>query len=65
MMQLTITAKVKINPIPEQIGLLQETLKAYRNGCNFVSQIIFEIKELVQAKLHKMTYKTLRFNFYL
>lgn len=47
MMHLTITAKVKINPILEQIGLLQETLKAYRNGCNFVSQIIFETKELV------------------
>ncbi|EIJ81832.1 transposase, IS605 OrfB family protein [Bacillus methanolicus PB1] len=62
-MQLTITAKIKINPIPEQIGLLQETLKAYRNGCNFLSQIIFETKEIVQAKLHKIAYKTLRSDF--
>jgi putative transposase len=44
MMQLTITAKVKIKPIPEQIDLLLNTLKAYRNGCNFISQIIFRNK---------------------
>ena len=62
-MQLTVTAKIKINPTSAQIILLQGTLNAYRKGCNFVSDIIFNTKELSQSKLQKIAYNDLRSNF--
>ncbi|AJY75422.1 RNA-guided endonuclease InsQ/TnpB family protein [Paenibacillus beijingensis] len=59
-MQMTITAKIKINPTSEQIELLRNTLHAYRTGCNYVSALVFETKQLAQAKLHNITYERLR-----
>jgi hypothetical protein len=44
----------------DQVQLLKETLSAYKNGCNFLSGVVFETKNLVQAKLHKVTYGELR-----
>ncbi|BAU29499.1 IS605 OrfB family transposase [Aneurinibacillus soli] len=62
-MDITITAKIKINPTYEQMDLLRTTLDAYRSGCNFVSDLVFGTKQLAQAKLHKMTYESLRSRF--
>ena len=59
-MELTITAKLKILPTAEQQERLRQTLSAYRDGCNFVSALIFETKNLVQAALHRQTYQLLR-----
>lgn len=59
-MQMTMTAKMKINPTPKQIELLRSTFDSYRDGCNYVSSLVFETKQLVQAKVHKMTYASLR-----
>jgi putative transposase len=59
-MEITITAKIKINPTMVQQSLLRETVRAYQKGCNFVSGIVFQTKELAQLKLHKMTYEALR-----
>ncbi|MGO1713261.1 MAG: RNA-guided endonuclease InsQ/TnpB family protein, partial [Senegalia sp. (in: firmicutes)] len=59
-MELTVTAKIKINPDSNQINLIKDTLFAYRRACNFVSEIVFETKNLVQTSLHKIVYKTLR-----
>lgn len=64
-MQMTITAKMKINPTPEQIGLLKNTFDAYCTGCNYVSSLVFETRQLAQANLHKMTYRVLRSSFFL
>lgn len=64
-MKMTITAKVKINPTSEQIELLKKTLDAYRTGCNYVSSLVFETKQLAQAKLHKATYGSLRSTYLL
>ncbi|ERI09421.1 RNA-guided endonuclease InsQ/TnpB family protein [Aneurinibacillus aneurinilyticus] len=64
-MQMTITAKIKINPTSEQIEWLKSTLDAYRTGCNYVSSLVFETKQLAQAKVHKMTYGTLRSVYFL
>lgn len=55
-MNITITAKIKINPTPEQVSLLKETVSAYRKGCNFVSSVVFKTKNLKQASLHKAVY---------
>lgn len=60
LMDITITAKIKINPTIEEVDLLKETVSAYRDGCNFVSEIVFDTKNLVQASLHKETYTPLR-----
>ena len=64
-MKLTITAKIKMTPTTEQVELLEETLLAYRKGCNFVSRIVFESKNLVQASLHRVTYDVLRSSYHL
>jgi putative transposase len=60
MMEMTITTKIKINSTLEQQSLFQDTVRAYQNGCNFVSSLVFQTKELAQLKLHKMTYEVLR-----
>ncbi|SFI80937.1 MULTISPECIES: RNA-guided endonuclease TnpB family protein [unclassified Bacillus (in: firmicutes)] len=62
-MNITITAKLKMNPTIEQAKLLEETIFAYRKGCNFVSRIVFESKNLVQVSLHKATYHVLRSSY--
>jgi putative transposase len=59
-MKITNTAKIKINPTIEQQSLLQDTVRTYQKGCNFVSYLVFQTKELAQLKLHKMTYEPLR-----
>ncbi len=59
-MEMTITAKIKIKPTLEQQSLLQDTVRAYQKGCNFVSSLVFQTKEIAQLKLHKMTYGVLR-----
>lgn len=59
-MQITITAKIKILPDTNQMNLLKQTFDAYKKGCNFVSEYIFESKNLVQAKVQKYTYSELR-----
>jgi IS605 OrfB family transposase len=59
-LEVTVTAKIKINPVEEQIHALQNTVDAYRNACNFVSNIVFATKNLKQASLHKVTYQELR-----
>jgi putative transposase len=65
LLKLTLTAKVKILPTSEQMQWLQQTLAAYRKACSFVSNIVFETKELSQRKLHLTTYRELRSTFYL
>lgn len=63
LLQLTLTAKVKILPTPEQKQALQQTLHTYRKACNFVSHMVFETRELSQSKLHMTTYRDLRSMF--
>jgi putative transposase len=58
--KLTITAKIKILPTTEEAERLKETFKAYREGCHFVSQLVFETKNLFQVSLHEETYQELR-----
>jgi putative transposase len=57
---LTITAKFKILPTPEQQELLQQTLSAIKQSLNVVSGIMDITKQLSQAKLHQLTYNMLR-----
>ncbi|WP_367903425.1 RNA-guided endonuclease InsQ/TnpB family protein [Paenibacillus sp. PL2-23] len=59
-MIVTVTAKIKIKPSDSQMMALQQTMIAYRQGCNFVSALVFETSERRQSALHRMTYRTLR-----
>src|SRR5690606_37770149 len=61
--KITLTAKVKIMPSPEQADRLIQTLRAYRQACNRVSQLVFESKMLSLPGLHKVVYRDLRSTF--
>jgi putative transposase len=61
--ELTITAKIKILPNEEQKDLLLKTIRAIKDGMNYVSEVVFETKVLGQAKLIKMTYEELRLGY--
>jgi putative transposase len=62
-MELTTAAKIKILPNEEQKDLLLKTIRAIKDGMNYVSEVVFETKVLGQAKLIKMTYKELRLGY--
>ncbi|MDQ6422148.1 transposase [Paenibacillus sp. LHD-117] len=57
---VTVTAKIKIKPSESQIEALYQTMTAFRQGCNFVSALVFDTRELGQSALHRMTYHSLR-----
>jgi len=58
-----LTAKVQIYPTPEQTTWLQQTVDAYRQGCNYVSEIVYATHTLQQASLHRDCYRPLRAEF--
>jgi len=59
-LKVTLTAKVKILPTPEQMEGLLQTSRAYRRASNFVSHLVFEKKILSVTMLHTMVYRELR-----
>lgn len=59
-MDVTITAKIKITPTPEQVELFQSTSDAYRRGCNLVSEFAFENGVFRQIPLHNAVYRQVR-----
>ena len=42
--KVTLTAKLKLDPTPEQVDRMLQTLRAYRQACNHVSQTVYETK---------------------
>lgn len=59
-MVVTVTAKIKIKPDESQIQSLLATIRAYRQGCNFVSSVVYGTRELKLPALHQITYRNLR-----
>ncbi|MCQ2559152.1 MAG: transposase [Clostridia bacterium] len=59
-MQVTVTAKIQVAVIPEQHRLLDETMKTYRDACNYVSSHVFQTHDLKQFSLNKKLYRDLR-----
>lgn len=59
-MEFTKTAKVQIHPTKDNIVLLYDSMKAYAKGCTFVSNYIYNTKDLSQVSVQKHTYNTLR-----
>ena len=46
MEQMTITAKIQIIAAETDKVLLDETMSAYRNACNYVSDYVFRTHDL-------------------
>ena len=63
MEQITITAKIQIITSDTDKVLLNDTMAAYRDACNFVSNHIFLTHDLKQFSLNKVLYTTLREKF--
>lgn len=60
MEQLTMTAKVQIIVTYADKTLLEETMSAYCDACNYVSDYVFKTHNLSQAQLNKVLYYDLR-----
>lgn len=64
MMQVTLTAKLKLHTTPDQFQALRRTQLAYRDALNFVSQYAFAQGKLSnKARLQEGTYPEIRARF--
>ena len=60
MEQMTITAKVQIVVSETDKVLLDETMSAYCDACNYVSDFVFKTHILIQPQLNKVLYYDIR-----
>ena len=63
MEQMTVTAKIQISVSTDSKVLLDETMSAYSDACNYVSAYVFRTHDLKQFSLNKALYSTLREKF--
>lgn len=63
MEQMTVTAKIQISVDADNHVLLDKTMAAYSDACNYVSEYIFDTKNLKQFSLNQILYSTLREQF--
>ena len=63
MEQMTITAKIQISVTSEDKILLDKTMSAYTDACNYVSKYVFRTHDLGQFSLNKVLYHTIREKF--
>lgn len=63
MEQMTVTAKIQISVDADNRVLLNKTMSAYSDACNYVSEYIFNTKNLKQFSLNQILYSTLREQF--
>ena len=63
MKEITITAKIHIIPSNDDKLLLNSTMSAYTDACNYVSNYVFQTHNLKQFALNKELYSDLRDKF--
>ena len=63
MVQMTVTAKIQILVDADNRALLDKTMTAYSDACNYVSEYIFNTRNLKQFSLNQILYSTLREQF--
>ena len=63
MEQMTITAKIQISATVDDKVLLDKTMSAYADACNYVSDYVFRTHDLKQFSLNKVLYSELREKF--
>lgn len=62
-MQQTITAKLQIIVNPSDKQILHDTMKAYSNACNYVSDYIYKTHNLSRYSVQEDTYYNVRDSF--
>jgi len=60
---MKLTAKIKLQPTPEQHNALLETLETANATCNYASEQAWDKKTFRQYDLHKLVYKDIREKF--
>ena len=55
-MQQTITAKLQILVNPSDKQIIRDTMKAYSNACNYVSEYIYKTHNLSRYSVQEDTY---------
>ena len=55
-MELTKTAKVQIYVSDDNKTLLLDSMRAYCDACNFISDYIYACEDLSQISVQKQTY---------
>ena len=60
---MKLTAKVKLQPNPEQAQALQDTLKTTNRACDYISQVAWSEKVFSQFKVHKLVYQRVKERF--
>lgn len=63
MEQITLTAKIQIVPSRDDKLLLNSTMSAHTDACNYVSNYVFQTHNLKQFALNKVLYFDLRNKF--
>lgn len=63
MQPITVTAKIQISVSAEDKPMLDNTLAAYCDACNYVSNYVFKTHDLKQFSLNKVLYAALREKF--
>lgn len=61
MEEITITAKIQIITSNDNTELLNATMSAYTDACNYVSNYVFQTHNLKQFALNKLLYSDLKF----
>ena len=59
-MELTKTAKLQIYASEEEKALLLDSMRAYSDVCNYISNYIYTTKDLSQVSVQKHTYEKCR-----
>ncbi|MDF0590216.1 RNA-guided endonuclease InsQ/TnpB family protein [Candidatus Methanocrinis natronophilus] len=57
------TLKVKLEPTPEQVQAIRETMHQFNAACNFVADKAFELRTANKIKLQKVVYYPIREQF--
>lgn len=60
---MKLTAKVKLQPVPEQHQALLDTLERANAACNAISDVSWENETFSQAGIHKLCYYDIREQF--
>jgi|SRR3990172_4461552 len=60
---MKLTAKVKLQPTPEQFSALKQTLETANAACNYISEQAWEHKRFSRVPLHKLVYYDVREQF--
>ncbi|MDF0591921.1 transposase, partial [Methanotrichaceae archaeon Mx] len=55
--------KVKLEPTPEQVQAIRETMHQFNTACNFVADKAFELHTANKIKLQKVVYYPIREQF--